>query len=75
MGSGYIKENTLKEKVSNSLEGQLPAEAALGLMFNLEIGLCFQRGVKGQDRWFRAPRCLKTGWVCVCEWAGGWVRV
>lgn len=56
MGSGYIKENMLKEKVSNSLEGQLPSEVSVALMFNLEIGLRFQRGVKGQDRWFRALR-------------------
>lgn len=46
----------LKEKVSNSLAGQLPLEGSVALMFNLEIGLWFQRGVKGQDRCSTAPR-------------------
>ena len=51
MGSGYMKENMLKEKVSNLLEEQQrPSEVSVALVFNLEIGLCFQRGVKGQDR-------------------------
>lgn len=55
MGSSYTKDNMLKEKVSNSLKGWLPSEVSVALMFNLEIGLCFQRGVKGQDRCSGAP--------------------
>lgn len=56
------RKNMLKEKLSNWLE---LCELSAALIFNLMIGHCFQRGVKGRSRCTRALR--SAAWeVCVC---------
>ena len=57
-------------KFFNSLEGQLPSKVSVVLMFNLEIGVCFQlsKGCRGKRQVVQSTeiRCLKTGNACVC---------